>query len=170
MASANARLCGCGPDNANSLPYSAGIVGIYKSSTIPYVARNADFTFGTPIVLIWLVAEVTATIIAASIPFFRPLIRRVSSNARSGKEAYGMGRVGGGAGASRAGWGANSHSKLGSQVDGKSEYNSDGETLPPNSNGHSMIVRQTRVTVEYDCQDSDVEKGDQAGKVRRDMF
>ena len=144
---------------------SAGVVGIYKSSPIPYVARNADFTYGTPIVLIWLVAEVTATIIASSIPFFRPLIRRMSSAARSGKESYGMGNVGRGGG-SRAGWGTSSHSKLGSQADVKSDYHSDGETLPPNS--HSMIVRKTKVTVEYGSDAGDVEAG--TGPARKDMF
>ena len=119
--------------------------------------------------LIWLVAEVTATILAASIPFFRPLIRRVSSAARSGKDAYGMGNMGRGAG-SRAGWGTSSHSKLGSQADVKSDYHSDGDTLPPNS--HSMIVRKTKVTVEYGGPDADVEKGDgpEHGLGRRDMF
>lgn len=57
--------------------YRAGVVGIYKTSTIPGIARNADFTYGTAFPLIWLVAEVDATIIAASIPFFRPLVRAV---------------------------------------------------------------------------------------------
>jgi hypothetical protein len=142
--------------------HSAGVVGIYKSSTIPFVARDADFTFGTAIVLIWLVAEVTATIIAASIPFYRPLIRRASSTFRS-KDAYGMSRMN----RSRNGGGFGNHSKLGSQADVKSDCNSDQDILPPNS--RSMIVQKTKITVQYDARSVDEEKGTH-NPVRRDQF
>lgn len=141
------------------------MVGIYKSSTIPYVSRSADFTNGTAIVLIWLVAEVTATIIAASIPFFRPLLRRGTS-AKGTKDSYGMSRM---TNRSRGGWGA--HSKLGSQADARGdatyEYSSDKDILPPDS----KIVRKTNVTVEYDRYSADGEKGEQSyGRGHRDMF
>lgn len=42
--------------------------------------------------LIWLTAEVTATIMAACIPFYRPLVRRVAGKASRGQkpESYGL--------------------------------------------------------------------------------
>lgn len=123
---------------------SAGVVGIYKTSTIPNVSRSADFTHGTAIVLIWLVAEVTATIIASSIPLLRPLIRRSTSH-NDRNESYGM--------TSRTNRG---HSKLGSlsklgsqaviQSDPQNDYNSDKDILGPSS----RIMRKTNITVEYD--------------------
>jgi hypothetical protein len=85
------------------------VVGIYKSSTIPYVSRSVDFTHGTAIVLIWLVAEVTATVVAASIPFYRPPLRLVSrarTNKESKRSSYAMG-----------GMSSHGHSKLGSRND-----------------------------------------------------
>lgn len=122
------------------------------------MARSSDFTHGTAIVLIWLVAEVTATIIAASIPFYRPLVRRATS-ARGTKESYGMGRMG----ASHGG-----HSKLGSQLDVKSETmdhaGSDRDEQPLN---RPMVVRKTEIAIEYDRW-SDAERG--AGGQPRDAF
>ena len=58
--------------------------------------------------LIWLVAEVTATVVAASIPFYRPLIRlvsRVKTNKESKRSSYAMGGM------------SSRHSKLGSRND-----------------------------------------------------
>lgn len=41
--------------------------------------------------LIWLTAEVTATIMAACIPFYRPLVRKVAGKAsRQKPESYGL--------------------------------------------------------------------------------
>lgn len=139
------------------------MVGIYKTSTIPNVSRSADFTHGTAIVLIWLVAEVTATIIAASIPLLRPLLRRYSRNR---DESYGM--------SSRTNRG---HSKLGSisklgsqavvQSDTPNDYSSDKDILGPSS----RIVRKTNVTVEYDSYTADEERGQQKhGHEHRDIF
>ncbi|KAK5658143.1 hypothetical protein OQA88_2116 [Cercophora sp. LCS_1] len=139
-----------------SLGVIAGVIGIYKSTTIPYVARSSDFTHGTAIVLIWLVAEVTATVIAASIPFYRPLVRRATS-ARGTKESYGMGRMAGSHGG---------HSKLGSQLDVKSEFNksehtgSDRDEVPLNPK-NSMVVCKTEIAIEYDRWSNDAEKGQQ---------
>lgn len=141
------------------------MVGIYKTSTIPFVSRSADFTHGTAIVLIWLVAEVTATIIAASIPFFRPLIRRAAGSKRNGKESYGMSSR-----ANRSGGGWGSHDKLGSQADIKgdpsSDYNSDIDMI----GSTSKIVRQTNITVEFDTYSPDKEREEQRnGRGHRDM-
>jgi hypothetical protein len=136
------------------------VVGIYKSSTIPNVSRSADFTYGTAIVLIWLVAEVSATIIAASIPFYRPLVRRFSSK-KGTQESYGMSNRS----RTRAG-----HSKLRSQDDAKSAHVivddcSDKGIL----DGNTQIVRKTNITVEYDNYSGDEES---AGPKRahRDNF
>jgi hypothetical protein len=124
---------------------SAGVVGIYKSSTIPAVSRSADFTHGTAIVLIWLVAEFVATVIACSIPFFRPLLRLVSGATRSkGSSTYAM----------NSGMGKGGHSKLGSRTDvvkpNPDDTGSDKDELPLNS-GHSGVVHRTDVfPVEYD--------------------
>lgn len=55
------------------------------SSTNPRIDGTAD-------VLIWLTAEVTATIMAACIPFYRPLVRKVAGKASRGQkpESYGL--------------------------------------------------------------------------------
>ncbi|KAK4225936.1 hypothetical protein QBC38DRAFT_248820 [Podospora fimiseda] len=135
-----------------SLGVVAGVIGIYKSSTIPYVARSADFTHGTAIVLIWLVAEVAATILAASIPFYRPLIRRATT-ARGTKESYGMGRVAG----------SHGHSKLSSQHDITREH-IDEQPLT-----NTAVVRKTEINIEYD-QWSDHEAGKVPGQSRREIF
>ncbi|KAK4033661.1 hypothetical protein C8A01DRAFT_19418 [Parachaetomium inaequale] len=129
-----------------SLGVVAGVVGIYKSSTIPAVSRSVDFTHGTAIVLIWLVAEFVATVIACSIPFFRPLLRLVSSVKRSKASSYAM-----------SGMGKGGHSKLGSRTDvvkanpdDPSSYDpgSDKDEQPLNSN--SGVVHRTDIfTVEY---------------------
>ncbi|KAK1834418.1 hypothetical protein QBC39DRAFT_26557 [Podospora conica] len=139
-----------------SLGVIAGVVGLYKSSTIPYVSRDADFIYRTPIVLIWVIAEVTATILAASIPFFRPLVRKVSQYQKSsGKESsnsFGMGRMGGRSG----------HSKLGSRSDvqskpGNSDNDSDHGILPPRTTNKNVVHKTEVYTVEYESAD-DVEK------------
>ena len=117
------------------------MVGIYKSSTIPYVSRSADFTHGTAIVLIWLVAEFAATVIACSIPFFRPLVRLVSNTKHSkGSSSYAM-----------SGMGKGGHSKLGSRTDvvkpNPDDTGSDKDEQPLNS---GVVHRTDAFTVEYD--------------------
>jgi hypothetical protein len=129
------------------------VVGIYKSSTIPSVSRSTDFTHGTAIVLIWLVAEVTATIMAASIPLFRPLLRHLSGTS-STRDGYGMSRI---TNRSRNGWGG--HSRFSSRADVQSdpnhEYGSDKDTIALNT----KIVCKTNITVEYDGYSADAERG-----------
>lgn len=152
------------PSLTFSTPYllSAGAVGIYKSSTIPAVSRSADFTHGTALVLIWLVAEFTATIIACSIPFYRPLVRRFSSSAKrsGGSSSYGM-----------SGMGKSGHSKLSSRTDVKAmpdDQGSDKDSLPLNARG---VQRTDVFTLEYDSRDSN--EGSQGhrgpGHARREM-
>ncbi|KAL2156647.1 hypothetical protein VTH82DRAFT_1392 [Thermothelomyces myriococcoides] len=126
-----------------SLGVVAGAVGIYKSSTIPAVSRSADFTHGTAPVLIWLVAEFTATAIACSIPFYRPLLKRMSSTKRS-KGSYAMSSMGRGG-----------HSKLSSKTDVKATHDdqgSDKDSLPLNTRGG--VHRTDVFTLEYDTRDS----------------
>ncbi|KAK8061940.1 hypothetical protein PG994_008306 [Apiospora phragmitis] len=137
-----------------SLGLVAGVVGLYKTSTIPYVSRSADFAYGTSIVLIWLVAEVSATIIAASIPFYRPFFRRNKSSGNSAgggnsgtpkspSASYALGnrkRV------------RDGHSMLDSGVDHKgasdanNDNNSDKAIL---GKDHARIIRQTNISVNY---------------------
>lgn len=123
--------------------------------------------------LIWVVAEVSATILAASIPFFRPLVRKASQLQKSsGKESshsFGMGRMGG----------RNGHNKLGSLSDVQSKpVNSDNDSdlgiLPPRNDNNKNIVHKTDVfTVEYESAD-DTEKATDPGhtreQARREMF
>ncbi|KAK4235979.1 hypothetical protein C8A03DRAFT_36166 [Achaetomium macrosporum] len=143
-----------------SLGVVAGVVGIYKSSTIPAVSRNVDFTHGTALVLIWLVAEVTATVIAASIPFYRPLVRKVSRSGNS-KGSYAMSGMGGRSG----------HSKLGSSADVKGaphygdDHDSDKDIKPLNSH---TVRRTDAYTVEYDNVSSTEAGTKPTG--RREMF
>lgn len=131
------------------------MVGLYKTSTIPYVSRSADFAYGTAIVLIWLVAEVSATIVAASIPFYRPFFRRGRS---SGDGGGGEGNSGGGP-RSQASYALHNrkrardgHSMLDSGVDrkgaaedGANDNSSDKAIL----GSDTRIVRQTNISVNY---------------------
>lgn len=163
---------------------SAGCVGIYKASIIPKVSRSIDFTCescipsflsiclsftdicpayqdGTADVLIWLVAEVTSTIMAACIPFYRPLVRRVAGSGRSkgglkpSQESYGL--------ANRSN---KHHNKLGSRAEVKGGFHeelaeddsSDRGIMTAAAGGYnnhndlpqSQIVRHTNIRVEYD--------------------
>ncbi|KAF2707091.1 hypothetical protein K504DRAFT_492641, partial [Pleomassaria siparia CBS 279.74] len=54
---------------------SAGIVAAIKTSFLPGVGDFSDMTFQIVDLLIWSDAETAVTILAASIPFFRVLIR-----------------------------------------------------------------------------------------------
>ncbi|KAK0629553.1 hypothetical protein B0T17DRAFT_589293 [Bombardia bombarda] len=141
---------------AMSLGLVAGVIGIYKSTTIPNVARDSDFTFGTAIVLIWLVAEFTATVMAASIPFFRPLVRKFSSKGTSRKESSGYGMTNRSRG----------HKQLGSQVDMKSSVGPDSDSSKGIVVSNNNILRKTDYVVEYDSASHDEE----AGKPHREMF
>ncbi|KAI1325213.1 hypothetical protein F5Y16DRAFT_378631 [Xylariaceae sp. FL0255] len=117
-----------------SLGVIAGVVGIYKSSTIPKVGRSTDFTYGTALVLIWLVAEVCATIIASSIPFYRPLLRHAGGRSanKSLQDSYVL--------KSRR---RDGHSKIASQTNIKT-----GSAFDDNSD-KGILVTQSRV-VEYE--------------------
>ncbi|KAL1839403.1 hypothetical protein VTJ49DRAFT_1534 [Mycothermus thermophilus] len=121
----------------------AGIVGIYKASTIPTVSRSLDFTHSTAIVLIWVVAEVSATIIACSIPFLRPLVRHIKSS-KGSKNSYGLSGM-----SSRA-----THNKLGSRADAKGGGDTDDGDKDSDRDVQPLtpgVVRRTDAfTVEYD--------------------
>ncbi|KAK6821221.1 hypothetical protein PG987_015621 [Apiospora arundinis] len=136
-----------------SLGLVAGVVGLYKTSTIPYISRSADFSFGTSIVLIWLVAEVSATIIAASIPFYRPYFRRNKSSGPSG------GNSGTGPKSSPSSYALSNrnrrtrdgHSMLDSGVDhrGTSAEGNDNNSDKAILRNDSRIVRKTNISVNY---------------------
>ncbi|KAH9884565.1 hypothetical protein F4778DRAFT_762659 [Xylariomycetidae sp. FL2044] len=143
-----------------SLGVVAGVIGIYKSSTIPAVSRSTDFTYGTALVLIWLAAEVTATIVACSIPFFRPLVRRMSKGGTKQSNSYGLSNISGSRGL-RSG-----HNKLGSVVDVKSVPDSDNSSDKAILGPRSTIVRKTNITVAYSSEE-EMGNGDSA---RRQMF
>lgn len=133
---------------------SAGVVGIYKSTTIPAVSRSVDFTHGTAMVLIWLVAEVTATVIACSIPFLRPLVRRVSSSGKASKDSYGMSVRG--------------NNVKGHEARASYDQISDKDVQPLNA---GVVRRTDAYTVEYDTGSADGINGPSSqGKVsRREM-
>ncbi|KAL7906744.1 hypothetical protein GGI35DRAFT_93177 [Trichoderma velutinum] len=124
-----------------SLGIVAGVVGIYKTSTIGLVARNADFTYGTAFPLIWLSAEVSATVIAASIPFFRPLVRMIKGT-EAKESSYALSKV------SRPGTNPlnRTHEQL--EDDGRSDQ----FILKPGSNN---ILRETTYTVQHSYEGED---------------
>ncbi|KAH7121084.1 hypothetical protein B0J11DRAFT_56634 [Dendryphion nanum] len=76
---------------AMSLGCLAAVACAIKTSYIPQIGTWKDFTFNIAEVLIWGLAESAITIMAASIPFMRLLIREVSSrsgsNGRSNKKS-----------------------------------------------------------------------------------
>ena len=127
------------------------MVGIYKTSTISLVARDTDFTYGTAFPLIWLTAEVSATVIASSIPFFRPLVRLVRGKEES-QESYTLSKV------SRPG--TNPLVRTHDQLEGDDDR-SDRFIFKPSS----QILRQTSITVQHGY-DAD-EEGHGRGAVRR---
>jgi hypothetical protein len=97
-------------------------------------------------VLIWLVGEVTATIIACSIPFLRPLVRRISSSGKASKDSYALSNRG--------------HNKLGSRSDIKGPEASasydqiiDKDVQPLNTGG--AVRRTDTYTVEFDSYSAD---------------
>ncbi|KAF2453484.1 hypothetical protein BDY21DRAFT_126629 [Lineolata rhizophorae] len=65
---------------AMSLGVLAGITAIVKTSYLPSMARSTDFTYYSANLLIWAAAETAITIIAASIPFLRLLIKAATSS------------------------------------------------------------------------------------------
>lgn len=104
-------------------------------------------------------AEVTSTIIAASIPFYRPLVRRVAGKSAKGpsQDSYSM----------RPNRNTfNKHNKLGSRAEIKGGFQEaaadDSSDRAIVSHEPSQIVRHTNIRVEYDDADQgrrDVEAG-----------
>ncbi|OAA59763.1 hypothetical protein SPI_05961 [Niveomyces insectorum RCEF 264] len=68
---------------AMSLGVFAGITAIIKTYFISGSQRSKDFTFTTANLLIWSGAETAVTIIAASIPFLRLLLKDLSGKGKS---------------------------------------------------------------------------------------
>lgn len=62
---------------------SAGIACAVKTAYLPLIGTWADFTYNIADVLIWAMAESTITIVAASIPFLRPMMVYISSRGNS---------------------------------------------------------------------------------------
>jgi len=58
--------------------YRAGAFGIWKAVILRSISREQDFSYGTATLVIVVALEVTCTIMAASIPFYRPLAKKVS--------------------------------------------------------------------------------------------
>lgn len=89
-------------------------------------------------------AEVTSTIMAACIPFYRPLVRRVAGShkgIRPSQESYGL--------ANRS----SKHNKLGSRAEVKGGFHeASDDSSDKGIMGHesSQIVRHTNIRVEYD--------------------
>ncbi|KAF2677267.1 hypothetical protein K458DRAFT_320208 [Lentithecium fluviatile CBS 122367] len=80
---------------AMSLGFLAGIVAAVKTSFLR--VRYADKAFSIGDVVIWSTAETSVTIIAASIPFFRVLIKHASTKGQSGprRQSYRLGSFAG---------------------------------------------------------------------------
>lgn len=127
------------------------MVGIYKTSTIGLVARNADFTYGTAFPLIWLSAEVSATVIAASIPFYRPLVRLMKDK-ETKDSSYALSKI------SRPG--TNPLNRTHDQLEDDSR--SDQFILKPGSH----ILRETTYTVQHSYEGED--KGSDLDHTRRE--
>ncbi|KAF2476833.1 uncharacterized protein BDR25DRAFT_208769 [Lindgomyces ingoldianus] len=88
---------------AMSLGILAGITAALKTSYLPGMGHWQDFTWESSNLLIWSGAEATMTIVGASIPFLRVLVKEVSSthgnsynlkNVSSGKGTGNMTRTG----------------------------------------------------------------------------
>ncbi|KAF2179279.1 hypothetical protein K469DRAFT_596566 [Zopfia rhizophila CBS 207.26] len=64
---------------AMSLGFLAGITAAVKTSFLPGVGKWEDMAYSIADLLIWSLAETSVTIMAASIPYYRVLIKEVSS-------------------------------------------------------------------------------------------
>ncbi|UPX11265.1 uncharacterized protein EKO05_0001879 [Ascochyta rabiei] len=69
---------------AMSLGCLAGIACAVKTAYLPLIGTWADFTYNIGDVLIWAITESAITIIAASIPFIRLMMKDLSSRGASG--------------------------------------------------------------------------------------
>ncbi|KAF2014033.1 hypothetical protein BU24DRAFT_452802 [Aaosphaeria arxii CBS 175.79] len=74
---------------AMSMGCLASIACAIKTSYLPKIGTWADFTFNIAEVLIWGLAESSITIVAASIPFLRLLVREVQSKSGSSAKKSG---------------------------------------------------------------------------------
>lgn len=61
----------------------AGIACAVKTAYLPLIGTWADFTYNIADVLIWAITESAITIVAASIPFLRPMMKHISSRGGS---------------------------------------------------------------------------------------
>lgn len=61
----------------------AGIACAVKTAYLPLIGTWADFTYNIADVLIWAITESAITIVAASIPFLRPMMKYISSRGES---------------------------------------------------------------------------------------
>ncbi|KAH8650882.1 hypothetical protein BGZ60DRAFT_436753 [Tricladium varicosporioides] len=68
---------------AMSLGVLAGITAIVKTSYIIDIGRWTDFTYSSTNLLIWAASETAVTIIAASIPFLRLVVKEVSHKSKN---------------------------------------------------------------------------------------
>ncbi|KAF9699560.1 hypothetical protein EKO04_002643 [Ascochyta lentis] len=68
---------------AMSLGCLAGIACAVKTAYLPLIGTWADFTYNIGDVLIWAITESAITIVAASIPFLRPMMKYISSRGGS---------------------------------------------------------------------------------------
>lgn len=55
-----------------------------KTTSLPGIGHFKDSSFELADLLLWSIAETSVTIIAASIPFFRALVKHVSTGGHSG--------------------------------------------------------------------------------------
>lgn len=101
---------------------------------------NSHSTDGTAEVLIWLAAEVTATIMAACIPFYRPLVRKVAGKRSRGQkpDSYSLSNQRSGA------------NRLGSRVDVKSGFREPSATADDSSD---------RAIIEYELSEGPTKPG-----------
>ncbi|KAK0649946.1 hypothetical protein B0T16DRAFT_138491 [Cercophora newfieldiana] len=67
---------------ALSLGIFAGAAGVVKSYFLAGAIRSTDFTFSSASLLIWSASEPAITIMAASLPSFRPIVQELSQASR----------------------------------------------------------------------------------------
>ena len=66
--------------------FSASVACAIKTSYLPKIGTWTDFTFNVADVLVWSLAESSITIVAASIPFLRMMVRRKMSHVGTSDE------------------------------------------------------------------------------------
>lgn len=152
--------------------FRAGVACVVKTAYLPLIGTWADFTYNIADVLIWAMTESAITIVAASIPFMRLMMKDITSRGASRDQSYG--NTGSYRLADRPGMGRNMGTKTAikaqTNVYGKatSHVKSDDESdksILRDAKDNGRITQTNEVTIAYSESGYDASNDDRVGKL-----